>query len=156
PYPGTPLPADLFAALNSSDPAVQAAARTQVDQMRPLYPRTGNVYQFESSADSFSRNIGGRLYLPNNFAVHGIGVSGFAEYRLGWSFDNASAEDQYNWTSDWSRSNFDARHRFLSNLTVGLPKAMSAAFLIVANSGRPYSMTTGLDNNGDQVTNDRP
>jgi hypothetical protein len=150
------LPANLFAALSSSDPAVQAAAQTQVDQMRPLYPRIGNINQFESSADSFSRNIGGRLYLPNNFSVHGIGVSGFAQYTLGWAYDNSSSENQYNWKADWALSNFDARHRFLSNLTVALPKAMSAAFLITANSGRPYSMTTGLDNNGDQVTNDRP
>jgi hypothetical protein len=156
PYPGTALPADLFAALNSTDPAVQAAARAQVDQMRPLYPRTGNVYQSESSADSFSRNIGGRLYLPNNFTVHRIGITGFAQYTLGWAFDNASAENQYNWGADWGLSSFDTRHRFLSNLTVALPKAMSVAFLTVANSGRAYSMTTGLDNNGDQATNDRP
>jgi len=67
PYPGTPLPPDLFAALNSFDPLIQAAARDQVDQMRPLYPDIGNIYQFESSADSFSKNIGFRLYTPNNF-----------------------------------------------------------------------------------------
>src|SRR5207302_1858269 len=54
PFPGTPLPSDLFNRLNSFDPAVRAAARAQVDRMRPLYPNVGNVYQLESSADSFS------------------------------------------------------------------------------------------------------
>jgi len=156
PYPGTPLSLDLFSALNSSDPAVQAAARNQVDRMRPLYPRTGNVYQYESSADSFSRNIGGRLYLPTNFVVHGIGITGFAQYTFGWAFDNASSENQYNWRADWAVSGRDIRHRFLSNLTVTLPKSMSASFLTIANSGRPYSITTGQDNNGDLATNDRP
>src|SRR5262249_58932339 len=47
PYPGIALPADLFNRLNSTNPIEQAAARAQVDQMRPLYPNIGNIYQFE-------------------------------------------------------------------------------------------------------------
>src|SRR5207249_3005228 len=38
PYPGTPLSEDLFNRLNSRTPSVQAAARDEVDRMRPLYP----------------------------------------------------------------------------------------------------------------------
>jgi hypothetical protein len=83
-------------------------------------------------------------------------VTGFVQYTQGWAYDNGSSENQYDWRSDWAPSNFDTRQRFLSNLTVNLPRAMSASFLTIANSGRPYSMTTGSDNNGDQATNDRP
>jgi len=43
-----------------------------------------------------------------------------------------------------------------SNLSFRMPLAMTLSFLLTANSGRPYSITTGQDNNGDQVTNDRP
>jgi len=156
PYPGTPLPVDLFNLLNSFNPADQEAARAQVDQMRPLFPYVGNVSQFESSADSFSKNAGFRVYTPNNFAVHGIGINGFVQYTLGWAYDNASAANQYDWRADWSLSSYDTRNRLVSNVTLRLPKASTVSFLVLANSGRPYSLTTGLDNNGDQSTNDRP
>jgi len=42
------------------------------------------------------------------------------------------------------------------NINVTAPWGMSASFLLIANSGRPYSITTGRDENGDQATNDRP
>ena len=156
PYPGTPLSADLFAQLNSRDPLEQAAARAQVDRMRPLYPNIGNIYQFESSADSFSKNVGLRVYTPNNFTIHRIGINGFVQYTLGWAYDNASAMNQYDWRSEWGLSSFDARHRFLSNLSFRLPKDTTVSFLVNGNTGRPYSLTTGKDDNGDQTTNDRP
>jgi hypothetical protein len=174
PYPGTPLPIDLFNELNSFNPDAQAAARAQVDRMRPLYPNVGNIYQFESSAESFSKNVGLRLYTPNNFAVHGIGINGFVQYVLGctydnasvqqeivqnvlrWAYDNSSAQNQYDWRPEWARSSLDTRHRLVSNLNLKMPNDVSVSFLITGNSGRPYSLTTGRDNNGDQNTNDRP
>ena len=156
PHPGTPLPPDLFNQLNSFDPAAQAAARDQVDRMRPLYPNVGNVYQLESSADSLSKNLGLRLYTPNNFKLHRVGINGFVQYVLGWAYDAGSAQNNYDWHSEWSLSSFDSRHRFISNLNLALPKDTTLSFLISANSGRPYSLTTGRDNNGDENTNDRP
>ena len=33
---------------------------------------------------------------------------------------------------------------------------MSAQFSLDSNSGGPYSITTGIDNNGDSIFNDRP
>ncbi len=156
PYPGTALPLDLFNQLNSFNPVLQAAARDQVDRMRPLYPNAGNIYQFESTGESFSKNLGLRLYTPNNFTVHRIGVNGFFQYVLGWANDNGSAQNQYDWRSEWSRSSFDSRHRVVSNLNLRFPKDISLSFLMIANSGRPYTLTTGRDENGDQTTNDRP
>jgi hypothetical protein len=156
PFPGTPLQDDLFNRLNSRTPEVQAAARDEVDRMRPLYPNIGNVYQYESSASSYSKNLGFRIYTPNNFSIKGIGINGFAQYTLGWAFDDQSAVSQYDWRSEWAHSAFDTRHRFLTNLSFRLPWSMTTSFFINANSGRPYSITTGKDNNGDQATNDRP
>src|SRR5262249_25405457 len=174
PYPGTPLPIDLFNELNSLNPDAQAAARVQVDRMRPLYPNVGNINQYESTAESFSKNVGLRFYTPNNFAVHGIGINGFVQYvlgwaydnasaqreivqrLLGWAYDNASAQNQYDWRPEWARSSLDVRHRLVSNLNLKMPEDISLSVLIIANSGLPYSLTTGRDNNGDQVSNDRP
>jgi hypothetical protein len=147
---------ELFDRLNSRNPAVQAAARNEVDRMRPLYPNIGNIYQFESSASSFSKNVGIRVYTPNNFAIRKVGLTGFFQYTLGWAADDQSAVNQFDWRSEWARSSFDQRHRFISNLNLRLPRTTTLSFLIFANSGRPYSITTGKDDNGDQTTNDRP
>ncbi|HMF02810.1 MAG TPA: carboxypeptidase regulatory-like domain-containing protein [Terriglobia bacterium] len=156
PYPGTPLSDDLFNRLNFGMPLVQAAAREEVDRMRPLYPFAGNIYQFESAGESFSKNMGVRLYTPNNFAIAKIGINGFVQYTLGWARDNASAVNQYDWRSEWALSSFDARHRMIGNVSLRMPRTTTLSFLVTANSGRPYSLTTGLDNNGDQAINDRP
>ena len=156
PYPGTPLPAELLSRLDSRIPSVQTAAREEVDRMRPLYPNVGNMYQFESTGESFSKNVGLRLYTPNNFTVHGIGINGFVQYVLGWAYDNASAVNQYDWRSEWGPSAFDARHRWISNVSLRMPMASTVSFFVFANSGRAYSITTGKDDNGDQSTNDRP
>jgi hypothetical protein len=156
PYPGGPLPGDLFNRLNSRSPLLQAAARDEVDRMRPFYPLIGNIYQFESAAESFSKNMGVRVYTPNNFALGRVGINGFVQYTLGWSQDNASAVNQYDWRSEWARSQFDSRHRMISNVSFRMPLVTTLSFLVTANSGRPYSLTTGQDNNGDQTTNDRP
>ncbi|MBI2149635.1 MAG: carboxypeptidase regulatory-like domain-containing protein [Acidobacteria bacterium] len=155
PYPGAPLPADLFDRLNSRLAFVQAAARNEVDRMRPLYPNAGNIYQFESAARSLSKNLGVRLFTPANFAIHGIGITGLVQYTLGWAHDDQNAVNQYDW-SEWARSSADTRRRFLGNATLRLPRASTISMFITANSGRPYSMTTGKDENGDQATNDRP
>ena len=156
PYPGTPLPEALLDNLNSFDPVLQAAARDQVDRLRPLYPSIGNVYQFESAGASFSKNVSIRLYTPNHLATHGVMITSVVQYTLGWAYDDSWAVNQYNWQSEWALSSLDARHRFSNNLSLKFPKATSVSLLTTASSGRPYSLTTGRDNNGDQTVNDRP
>src|SRR6185295_1301959 len=100
PFPGTDLPADVFARLNSRTPSVQAAARDEVDRMRPMFPIIGNINQIEATSESFSKNIGIRVYTPNNFAIRRIGITGFVQYTLGWAQDNGSAVNQYDWRSE--------------------------------------------------------
>ncbi|MDE3155764.1 MAG: TonB-dependent receptor, partial [Acidobacteriota bacterium] len=50
----------------------------------------------------------------------------------------------------------DARHRFFSLVQVPLPKGLRLAVVLSGHSGLPYTITTGFDNNGDTVINDRP
>jgi hypothetical protein len=78
------------------------------------------------------------------------------QYTLGWSHDDGSAVNQYDWSSEWAYSSGDTRHRLTALASVALPRNSNMSFTITANSGRPYTMTTGKDENGDQATNDRP
>src|SRR5262245_63532770 len=138
--------------------------------MRPLYPNVGNIYQYESTAESLSKNMGLRFYTPNNFAVHGIGINGFVQYVLGWAYDNASAQreivqrvlgwaydnasaqNQYDWRPEWARSSSDVRHRLVSNLNLKIPEDISLSVLNIGNSCRRYTLKTGRDNNREQGT----
>lgn len=156
PYPGSPLAPELLGRLNSTVPSVQAAAKDELDRMRPFYPFVGNIYQFESAGNAFSKNMNLRFFLPSSLKLYKLGLTGFAQYTLGWTDDNASAANQYDWKSEWARASNDARHRMQGNFNATLPWATSMSFLVFANSGRPYSITTGRDENGDQSTTDRP
>jgi hypothetical protein len=166
PFPGTPLPDDLLARLNSADPSVRAPARTQVDQLRPYYPVAGNLYQFESSASSSSKNFTIRLYTPTiglpgtpgTLYLGHFAFGGTLAYTRGYSYDDlGTAPNQYDFSREWARSQFDQRNRIQAQFqvrptaTVGL-----VSFNISSSSGRPYSLTTGRDDNGDQSFTDRP
>ncbi len=165
PFPGTPLPDDLLARLNSSDPNIRATARTEVDQLRPYYPAVGNLYQFESSASTFSKNFTIRLYTPTiglpgtpgTLYLGHFAFGGTLAYTRGYSYDDlGTAPNQYDFSREWARSQYDQRNRIQAQFqvrptaTVGL-----VSFNISQASGRPYSVTTGMDNNGDQSSTDR-
>ena len=44
----------------------------------------------------------------------------------------------------------------MSLIDLRLPRTTNLSLIVTADSGQPYSITTGKDNNGDQTTNDRP
>jgi hypothetical protein len=58
--------------------------------------------------------------------------------------------------SEWGPGAQDIRHRFTAILNMPLPMAIRANFTAGANSAPPYTITTGHDDNGDGVVNDRP
>ena len=166
PLPGTALPDEMLARLNSSDATVRAAARTEVDRLRPYYPVVGNIYQFESSATSFSKNFILRLYTPTiglpgtpgTLYIGRFAFGGTIAYARGYSHDDlGTAPNQYDFSREWARSQNDQRNRIQAQFqirptaTVGL-----VSFNITSASGRPYSLATGRDNNGDQSSTDRP
>jgi hypothetical protein len=50
----------------------------------------------------------------------------------------------------------DQRHRVVINFSRQLPYSLTAGTFIQLASARPFSATTGVDNNGDGANNDRP
>jgi hypothetical protein len=124
--------------------------------MKPYFPLVGNINMYESAGKSLSKNMTVSVFTPANLTVHKVGINALIRYTLGYAYDDASAQNQYDWHSEWARSGFDIRHRFLSTLNFRLPRATSLGFFINATAGRPYSITTGRDNNGDQNPADRP
>jgi hypothetical protein len=64
--------------------------------------------------------------------------------------------NENNLTAEWGRAGNDARHRFFGLINGRPTKNLSVSSLISAQSGTPFDITTGRDDNGDSLLNDRP
>ena len=89
------------------------------------------------------------------------GVSLFGFYSL----NNAKSDtdgagtfpaDQFDLSTEYGRSSLDIRHRFAIGGSVTGPFGFSFRPFVIFQSGRPYNITTGRDNNGDLLFTDRP
>jgi hypothetical protein len=87
--------------------------------------------------------------------------SGFVSYRLGRIFDNTSGigwlpPDSTDLRREWGRSSFDRRHRLRVTGVWRLPADVDLGVEVEADSGEPYELTTGRDENRDGRAVDRP
>ena len=63
---------------------------------------------------------------------------------------SGSLDDQWSWAAS------DTRHRMRGSVSSQALRNLNANFSWDANSGAPYTITTGTDDNGDSIFNDRP
>jgi outer membrane receptor protein involved in Fe transport len=87
--------------------------------------------------------------------------SGMAQYRLASSHDNTSGinyfpPNSYDLSGEWSRSDFDRRHRFELLGTLNPGRLLNPGASLSLYSGLPYTMTTGLDEFHTGTANARP
>ncbi|OFV99455.1 MAG: hypothetical protein A3F68_09020 [Acidobacteria bacterium RIFCSPLOWO2_12_FULL_54_10] len=118
-------------------------------------PLRGNIELLESTATSTSHAL--HLRLNQRFGP----MSFFGNYSLSSNHNNTDGPfslpaSNYDLRSEWGRSPNDQRHRFSMGLTSRLPWNISSNLRAQANSGGPFNITTGFDDNGDTLTNDRP
>ena len=64
--------------------------------------------------------------------------------------------DNFNLRADRGPAATDFRHLISGFINKRLPLGFNASAIFQATSARPYNITTGFDNNGDTVINDRP
>ncbi len=84
-----------------------------------------------------------------------------ANYALARSINEADdafslPADSRNLAAERGPALTDARHRFTSLANVPLLGKLMVGSVVRIQSGLPYNITTGFDNNGDTVSNDRP
>jgi hypothetical protein len=58
--------------------------------------------------------------------------------------------------TEWAPGPGDRRHRIIGSVTTQTLRNVSAQLSLNATSGTPYTVTTGFDDNGDGIFNDRP
>jgi hypothetical protein len=126
-----------------------------IGQPRPN-PEFGNITQIESGARSESQfiNIGlGWTNFPR-FALNG-------DYQFGREINESDSPltlpvDSNNPRAERGFASSDIRHRLSLFGMFKLWKNIRLGTFTLAQSGAPYNITTGFDNNGDGIINDRP
>ncbi len=114
-----------------------------------------NIYQYQSGG-VFRQN-----QLVTNFSVKAYKMSLFGFYMLNFADgDTAGANsfpsNSYDPGADYGRSSFDVRNRLLIGGNIPIKYGVSMSPMLVANSGGPFNITSGIDYNGDSIFNDRP
>jgi hypothetical protein len=78
------------------------------------------------------------------------------DFRTNADFPFLPPQSSYDLRREWARPMWQARHRAFLVALVNLPWRLRTSSEINLNSGLPYNLTTGRDNNGDGAFNDRP
>ncbi len=112
-------------------------------------------YQYQSEGvfnqNQIIANVNLRAF--KNITLFGFYALNFAKSDTGGVGTFATVPG--NLKADYGRASFDTRNRLFLGGNFILPHLISLAPLLVANSGTPYNITTGNDNNGDTIYNDR-
>jgi len=124
--------------------------------VRP-FGNVGNIFEYESSGRfnqnqlivNFNNRLSPKLSLFGNYVLN---------YANGDTDGvNTFPANQYDLRGEYGRSSIDVRHRFtLGGSISGLPGKVRLNPFIIANSGRPFNITTGRDTNGDTLFTERP
>ncbi len=119
-------------------------------------PTLGNIYQYESSGVQNTNQ-----FIVNFRSTLSNRVSLFGNYRLGYSKGDADGAGSfpaysYNLDGEYGRTSGDIRHNFFFGGNIRLPWEISMSPFIMANTGRPFNITRGVDLNGDSLFNERP
>ena len=138
--------------INAPDPS--ADTLHPVNAPRPFTPNL-NIFQYEPSG----RIAGSLAFLGlNHFGKRFNLIAGYLYNGLRGNTDgpNTFPQSSYSGRGDFSRLGLSPAHSLFAVLLLNLPGKVSVSTNLSAASGMPYDVTTGFDNNGDGVFNDRP
>jgi hypothetical protein len=130
----------------------------------------GNIYEYDSEGIFHQNQL-----IANARVAVGRRISLFGFYTLNYADSNVSGQpggkalfsggtmssanflsNQWDPMADYGRAAFDVRHRAFIGGSIEVPHGFRLSPFIMINSGQPYNITTGQDNNGDSIFNDRP
>ncbi len=127
-----------------------------IDGVRPD-PTVGNVTQVESTANMRGQNFVAGM----SFQIPARRLMLFANYA--WLNQENDADgafsvpaNSYDLSNEWGPVMGVPRHNLSAMLSTPLFNSVRLALNGSYRSGTPYNITTGLDDNGDTVFNDRP
>jgi hypothetical protein len=125
----------------------------------PAYRPLGgdeNIFQYEP-AGNFKQN----QFIVNGTVRVGAKLSVFGYYTLNYANSNTAGitsfpSNQYDLAVDYGRAAFDVRNRLFLGGTVTLPYMFRLSPFLVASSGIPFNVTSGVDTFNDSLYTERP
>ena len=138
---------DEFRAVNLNAP---------VDGVRP-FPNLGIVTYVDAIGEAKSQGID--LSMNLNYAPKRI--FGAINYRLAKAMNDGDSATSLpmnggDLAAEWGPARNDVRHRIFGFVSTPLKFGLRTNLNMRYESGTPYNVTTGFDDNGDDVINDRP
>jgi hypothetical protein len=138
---------DEFRAVNLNAP---------VNGARP-FPNLGIVTYVDAVGEAKSQGID--LSMNLNYAPKRI--FGTINYRLAKAMNDGDSATSLpmnggDLAAEWGPTRGDVRHRIFGFASVPLKFGLRSNLNMRYESGTPYNITTGFDDNGDDVINDRP
>ncbi|HEX4948116.1 MAG TPA: TonB-dependent receptor, partial [Blastocatellia bacterium] len=126
-----------------------------VDGVRPQ-PQFWRITQLESSATSTTH----RLQLGYSQTLN-PNITLFGNYTWGRMMDDTDGPesypmDNYQLRNERGYAALDMRHQVFFGAMFMTPFGLEFAPMFYFNTGQPYNITTGLDENNDSIINDRP
>ena len=117
-------------------------------------PTQGNILELQSTGKSASNTL--RFDVRQRLRI--LTISG--NYSFNHEMEDSQGpfslpSNNHDLSADWGRGD-DREHWFNASVNAQLPLGIFLTLGVQARSGEPYTITTGRDDNGDTVSNDRP
>lgn len=131
---------------------------TDGDLSQPIFPSpgAGPILQFESTGTSNRHELrfGARTTISRTFSLFGNYT--LASVRSDTDSAYAMPANPFDLSTEYGRASQDARHQLFLGGSILTRWDVRISPFIQANTGRPFNITTGRDNNGDTSFADRP
>ncbi len=114
-------------------------------------PTEGNVWLLESTGIAKFKAF--RVSMRQRFSIFSLNASYSYEVNGGIISGFGAPTDNFNLRADYAEY---GRHRISTSINSRLWWKIYLTTYVSYNNGSPYTITTGYDDNGDGVTNDRP
>ena len=123
---------------------------------RPLGPGTGDVYQFDSGGITRGNVFFTNPQINVTKKVQFWGFLFVQQFNADASGPNSFASNSYDIHQDYGRSPFNSHYGLFTGVDADLKWGVHAGAFLASRGGKPFNITTGQDNNGDTIYNDRP
>ncbi len=131
--------------------------------VRPLGNNVGNVYEYQSAGIYKQTQLIANVQVrANRVSLFGYYVFDDAHGNSGLNVQSSPAGDfsfqtnPWNLSEDYGRAAFDIRHRVIMGGSFDMPLGVRLSPMIMANSGRPFSILLPQDLYGTGVHDARP
>ncbi|MCS6885845.1 MAG: carboxypeptidase regulatory-like domain-containing protein [Acidobacteriota bacterium] len=123
--------------------------------IRP-FGNVGEIYLYESTGFTTLHQL--RIGLNQRFSRN---FSFFTTYALSDGKGDTEGvgtfpANSYDLSGEFGRSAIQVKHFFVTGSSIQLPWRISASPFVIARSGRPFNIVTGVDSNGDSLFTERP